>query len=138
MARTRAQEVKRSQKKSFYLRELSHFFSYISQDEPLLAQLYITRVELSDDGGICYVYFSSYKERREEKRQAYAEAIELLKLYKPSVRKSLASSMRSRYVPDLRFEFDEGKEKEIEVNKLLLKISKELAHLDDDSSSDSE
>ncbi|MGD1997363.1 MAG: ribosome-binding factor A [Candidatus Dependentiae bacterium] len=131
MARTRAQEVRRSQKKSFYIEQLSEFILRIAYDEPIVAQVFLTRVELSSDGGICYLYFSAYGADTQEGRESvFKEACDRLILYKPSLRKALAQAMHSRYVPNLRFLFDEQREKEMRVNELLLQVGEELAELD--------
>lgn len=127
MARTDQQNVKREQKKSFYLRELSALLTKIAIDEPGLAQIFITRIELSNDGGICYIYCSSYQGANDqEKELVFNEARELLVLYKPSMRKALASSMSARYVPNLRFRYDAKKEKELRINSLLDTVHKQL------------
>lgn len=132
MARSRHQEIRRSKKKAQYLRELSTFLTHVSQDEAALAQIYITRVELSQDGGMCYVYVSFYNALSgEEKEQAYKEARDVLIMYKPSLRKALADSLHSRYVPDLRFVFDTKKEREHRVTDLLSQVSEELASFDE-------
>ena len=137
MSRTRIQEVRRSKKKSQYLRELSSFLTQISLDEPGLAQIYITRVELSSDGGMCYVYISFYNTLSgDEKKEAYKDARDLLVMYKPSIRKALASRLSSRYVPDLRFVFDEKKEQEHRMADILTKVGQELAAFDEQEAAD--
>lgn len=120
MSNSGAPSFKRDQKQSFLLKEISSLFHSIAIDEPKLLLLFITRVELSRDGGICYVYFSTHTDEK-----AYEEGLELLKLYKPSMRKALASAMHSRYVPDLRFRYDKAKDKERRVTSLLDKIQQE-------------
>ena len=87
-------------------------------DEPVLSGFFITRIELSADGGICYVYFASYVEGKE-----FKEALETLKLYKPSMRKALAQSGHGRYVPNLIFKLDEVKDKQRRVDDILDTIS---------------
>lgn len=143
MARSRSQEVRRNQKKSFYLRELSSFLSRLAIDEPGLAGLYITRVDLSPDGGKCYIYFSFYDDQSAEQKLArYEQVRKTLVLYKGSLRKQLSQSMHSRYVPHLQFMFDDKKEQEHRVDELLTKVGKELAEADareqDESLSDEE
>lgn len=125
MNKSKKPSVKQEQKKAFLLKELSAFVCQISCDEPKVAQMFVNRVDLSKDTGICYVYFSTYSGE-----EAFREGLEVLKLYKPSMRKALAQSMRSRYVPDLVFRYDETKEKERKVNSLLDKISEELKNSD--------
>jgi ribosome-binding factor A len=118
--KSRASEVKREQKKSLYLQEISALVRQIALDEPALSSLFVTRVELSRDTGICYVYFSTHTDKK-----AFDEGLEILKLYKPSMRKTLAQTLRARYVPNLVFLYDEAKEKERRVTELLDKISRE-------------
>jgi len=112
--------VKREQKKSFLLKEISALVRQITSDEPELSSLFVTRVEMSKDGGVCYVYFSTYTDK-----EAFDEGLKILKLYKPSMRKALADAMQARYVPNLVFRYDETKEKERRVTRLLDKIQEE-------------
>ena len=100
------------------LKEIAALVQEISMDEPKLLTVFITYITLSKDGGICYVYFSTYTNK-----EAFDEALEILKLYKPSMRKALAQTGHSRYVPNLRFLYDEAKEKERKINKLLDDVS---------------
>jgi ribosome-binding factor A len=109
-----------NKKKSFLLQELSVLLRQISADEPKLSTLFVTRVELSPEGGLCYVYFTTLTDE-----SAFSEGLEVLKLYKPSVRKALAQIMKTRYVPDLAFRYDHTKEKERRINSLLDKIHDE-------------
>jgi len=92
----------------------------VAMDEPKLLTIFITHIELSKDGGICYVYFSTYTNE-----ETFNEALEILKLYKPSMRKALSNIGHSRYVPNLRFLYDKSKEKERHINKLLDDISED-------------
>ncbi|MCK4517185.1 hypothetical protein KAT92_00275, partial [Candidatus Babeliales bacterium] len=55
-----APTVKQEQKKSFLLQEISALVRSVTADEPKLLSLFVTRIETSRDGGICYVYCSSY------------------------------------------------------------------------------
>ena len=120
MKKNTVHQVKREQKKSFYLKEIASLVHQISIDEPKLIQLFITRIELSRDSGICYVYFSTINDKK-----AFDEGLEILKLYKPSMRKALAQSLHTRYVPNLVFRYDHTKEKERRVNVLLDEIEQE-------------
>jgi ribosome-binding factor A len=118
MIKSSVSTVKREQKTSFLLKEVAALVQEISMDEPKLLSVFVTYIVLSKDGGICYVYFSTYTNK-----EAFDEALEILKLYKPSMRKALATTGHSRYVPNLRFLYDESKEKERHINKLLDDIS---------------
>jgi ribosome-binding factor A len=127
----RAQEVRRSKKKSFYLRELSGLLSRLVPDQPLLAQLYFSRVELSSDGGMCYVYCSFFNALDDEAEQElFKQAREILVLYRGSLRKALSGAMHARYVPDLRFFYDTKKEQERRVNSLLNQVGDEIREYD--------
>jgi len=132
MSRTRHQEVRRSKKKAYFLREISSLISRISYDEPLIAALYVTRVELSEDTGVCYIYFSVYQSKTiEQKMEAFENARQRLVLYKGSMRNALAQTTHSRYIPKLRFVFDEKKEKELRVNQLLHTVMEQGAEHDE-------
>ena len=112
--------VKREQKTALFLRELSTLIQNLSQDEPKLSKIYVSRVELSKDYKICYVYFSSYADKKD-----FDEALEILKLYKPSLKKALAQAVIGKYTADLRFLYDEAIEKERHMQELLDKIAQE-------------
>lgn len=112
MAR-RPRDVKKSQKESFFLQEIATLFLQLSMDEKKLHDLYISRVELSPDGGLCNVFFhtpqgiDSFNERKKD-----------LILYKPSMRAAVAKASHSRYAPDLRFVYDEGLDKQQKMEDL--------------------
>lgn len=100
-------EIKRAQKESQLLREISSMFHIIAMDDNRLLGLFVNRVELSSDKGWCTIYF--YTNDGYEK---YAEQLEVLKLYKPSMRKTLSSEIKARYVPNLKFDYDSKFEKQ--------------------------
>lgn len=131
MKKSRVYDIKREQKKSFLLNEVSALVRQVAADEPKLSYLFVTRVELSKDKGICYVYFSTHTDKK-----AFDEGLEILKLYKPSMRKALGDSMKTRYVPNLVFRYDDTKDKERRVTGLLDKIQQEL--VDSDTEDDTE
>lgn len=120
MYKKNSHNVKREQKTAFLLKEISALVRQITSDESELSSLFVTRVELSKDTGICYVYFSTYTDRK-----AFDDGLKILKLYKPSMRKALADAMQARYVPNLFFRYDESKEKERRMTSLLDKIKEE-------------
>jgi ribosome-binding factor A len=112
--------VKKAQKESVLLREIAGLFSNIMFDDSRLAGLFISRVQLSPDGGLCYVYFFTSKGKED-----FKEKLEFLKLYKPSLRKAIAQKLQARYTPDLKFEYDEQFEKEQKMNDLMDKLREE-------------
>ena len=124
MTKTYASDVKRERRKSLFLQEITKLIQELAQQEPAIAQVYVSNVDISANTGICYVYFSSYQEPGEE---IFNKALEFLKLYKPSLRKAFAGRVQTRYAPDLVFMFDKAKEKERRINDLLNKVQDELA-----------
>lgn len=124
MTKTYASDVKRERRKSLFLREITSLVQELAIDEPAVANVYVSNIDMSANTGICYIYFSSYQEPGEE---VFGKALELLKLYKPSMRKAFAGRVQTRYAPDLVFMFDKAKEKERRVNDLLNKVQDELA-----------
>lgn len=124
-----APDIKREKKKAIYLRELSIFLDVLAQDEPSLREVFLSRVDLSADCGLCYLYFAALPNNEtteEQKKSLFKTALETLKLYKPSLRKNLAQQIKSRYTPDLIFLYDEKKEKIDRINELLDKVHEEL------------
>ena len=61
----------------------------MQQDEKRIAGLVPTRLTLSDDKGLCTMYFTCEDD-------AFLKKLETLKLYKPSIRKQLSSNLPSR------------------------------------------
>lgn len=106
--------IKQAQKESLLLREISSLFMKASADDTRLMSLTITRVAISSDKGYCSIYFYTPGGISE-----FEKLLEVLKLYKPSLRTALARSIKARYVPQLIFKFDEQYEKEEKMNKLL-------------------
>lgn len=112
--------IKRAQKESLILRELSQFFMQITMDEPQLRTLFINRVKLSPDKSMCTVYFYSA-----DGQQAFDKLMSILILYKPSLRKALSTAIPSRYTPELAFKFDRNYEKQKRIEDLLEKIKED-------------
>lgn len=120
-------DIKREQRKSFYLRELSQLLYSLTQDVPALGSIFLTRVDLSADGGICYLYCSALPTSEcNSPEEIFEKALPQLKLYKPGLRTALAQLSSKRYTPDLIFLFDEKKEKVDKMNDLLDKVQEDL------------
>lgn len=122
----RTGSIKRSQRSSLYFKEFSVLYQRLVQDHPELAGLFVNRIELSPDGGMCTVFFYC-----PEGEESFKKHLEALKLYKPSIRKSLASVIKKRRTPDLQFKFDSKFEKHQELEHLLETVSKELRSSDE-------
>ena len=116
-AQTQSPSIRREQKKKALLRMLSSFIQNITNDDQTLKDLFVTRVELSDDNSMCYVYFSTYTTP-----EVFESMLPKLILYKPSMRAALAKEFQSRYTPDLIFYYDRIKDKERAIHELLDKV----------------
>ncbi len=113
--------IKRSQKESLLLRELSKMLLQLSLDDSELNGLFINRVELSKNKGICIIYFYDPNglEVFEKKKRR-------LILYKPSLRKGIASTLDGRYTPELKFAFDHQFEKQQRIENILEIVKKDF------------
>ena len=109
--------VKRAQKESQLFREISQLFMQASMDDSRLSGIFVNRVQLSPDKGVCTVFF--YTADGEEH---FNTLLHTLTLYKPSMRKALASLIRGRYVPDLIFKFDKQFAKQQRIEELIEQV----------------
>jgi ribosome-binding factor A len=123
MTASNVNDVKRERRKSLFLQEFSSLFQELLQEEPSLIDVFVSKVDLSNDTGICYIYFATIREPGQE---VFDKSLEILKLYKPSLRKAFANRLKTRYAPDLLFVYDKAKEKERRINELLDKVSEDL------------
>jgi ribosome-binding factor A len=114
------QEIKKAQKESYFFREISNLFLKITIDDPRLTGLFINKINLSSDGGTCYVLFLATNGRQE-----FEEKKQHLILYKPSLRSALAKTSPGRYTPNLVFRYDEDQEKADKINRLIDKLKEE-------------
>ncbi len=123
MISLKSHEIKREKKKSLFFRELSQIISIIANEEEPVQKIYVTKVDFSEDYGILYAYLSTIENFSEE---IFEKALNILKLYKPSIRKELATRLNPRYTPDIIFLYDKHKEKQDRINELLDKVSQDL------------
>jgi ribosome-binding factor A len=120
MTYSRVQDIKKAQKERLFFREISNLFLQITLDDSRVQGIFITRVKLSPDKSLCTVYFYA-----PEGEEFFKTKLEVLKLYKPSMRKAIAAKIEARYTPDIRFIFDDQYEKQEELELLMDKIKKE-------------
>ena len=121
MNRTNLSQIKRSQKESLLLREISKLLHQLSLEDTELAGLFVNRVELSKNKGMCFIYF--YDPNGIE---AFKEKNRRLILYKPSLRKGIASALDARYTPELKFMFDEQFDKQQRIETIIEQVKKEF------------
>ena len=112
--------IKRAQKESILLKEISAMFHTIWMEDSRVEGLFVNRVELSTDKGWVTVYFYTL-----DGQEKFLEQLETLKLYKPSIRKALADKIKSRYVPDLRFAYDAKFEKQQRLESAMKKAAEQ-------------
>ncbi len=106
--------IRKARKEAQYLRVISTLFTQQAVEDERLRNVFINRVELSADGGLCYVFFYS------NEGEAYFKVVlPHLILYKPSLRAALAKEIRGRYTPDIQFRFDEQFEKQQKIEQLI-------------------
>lgn len=126
MKQSAASSIKKERRKSFFLREIAKLIQEIAIDESILLSIFPTRVEFSEGEGTCFVYFSCPGGETE-----YLKALEVLKLYKPSIRKVLAKIRPSKYVPEIRFEYDQEIEEARRMEDILDRIKVETEQEDE-------
>lgn len=120
MTQSRVSDIKHAQKESELHQKIAQFFIQIVQNDPALQNLSITRVKLSPDKGVCFVFFHAMGGISE-----YEALHKQLVLYKPSLRKALSQSIHGRYVPNLRFKYDEQLDKQRHIDDLIDRLKKE-------------
>ena len=114
MRQSSISKIKRAQKESSLMRIISELFAQTAADDSRLSGLFITRVSLSSDKSVCAVFFYTHGGLED-----FQEKLEVLKLYKPSLRKSIANHIPSRYTPELVFKFDTTFERSTRMEQLL-------------------
>lgn len=121
MNNSQVAHIKRSQKESLLLKELSKMLHQLSLDDKELEGLTINRAELSRDKSLCLVFF--YDAAGPD---TFKKKLSRLVLYKPTMRKSLAGILDSRYVPNIRFLFDVNFEKKQRIENIIDSVKKEF------------
>lgn len=110
----RIADIKRAQKASLLLRTISTLLSEAARDNPSISTVYVNRVELSPDKGVCYVLFYSPLGEQE-----FQNKMPELILYKPSLRAALAQGINGRYTPEIVFKYDVSQEHVDKVDTIL-------------------
>ena len=113
--------IRKEKRQSLFLKEIAQLIRELSQEEPLLLKIYPTRVEFSPGEGVCLVYLAGINGK-----QSFDEALEILKLYRASIRTILAKTRQARYVPEIKFLYDEAIDKSHRIDELLSQVQVEL------------
>ncbi len=114
MSNHRPTSIRHAQKESVLLHEIAKLFMQISADEPDFHSISVTRVRLSPDKSSCIVYFHGQGGLAE-----FEEKRKKLVLYHASMRKALAGSLDTRYVPRIRFMYDAQLDKQRHIDDLI-------------------
>jgi len=114
MSNKNTSSIRHAQRTALLLQKLSAFYLEITRDNEALRDMYISRVKLSPDGGLCTVFFHS-----NEGPEAFERLRPELVLYKTSLRAALAKSIHSRYTPKLLFVYDAEFDKHRQVDDLI-------------------
>ena len=120
MTHQSVRDIKRAQKERLLLRHVADLFHKAALDDSRIKDLFVNRVTLSPDKSVCTVHFYTVQGKK-----YFEEKLDILKLYKPSLRKAISQAIESRYVPDFRFTFDDLYEKQEKIEQLFEKIKKE-------------
>jgi ribosome-binding factor A len=112
--------IKKNQKEALLFREIATLFQATTWENKALTGFFVNRVELSPDKGHCTIYV--YTAGGEA---AYLKQLDLLKAYKPSLRKALSQKIKGRYTPNLVFKFDDKFERVQAIEELLEKVKQE-------------
>jgi len=116
---SKVRDIKKAQKEKLIFRELSQIFWQLFLDDTRLSNLQLTRVSLSADKSTCFIFFYI-----PGGLTAFEEKLDILKLYKGSLRKAMADQIDARYTPELVFKFDELHEKQQHIENLFESIKK--------------
>jgi ribosome-binding factor A len=120
MNNPRVSDIKRAQKESLLLHEVSGYFLRITLDDERLKTLTLNRVKLSRDKSSCTLFFYC-----SGGAEMFKKLLPTLILYKPSMRKALADQIDGRYTPQLIFKYDAPFERQLGIEALLDKIKEE-------------
>ncbi len=111
---TRVSHVKKARRESSLLKGFMELLGRLSPSIPELQNVFCTRLSLAPDCSTVFIYFHS-----PDGEEAVKKAIEVLKLYRPSMRTSLVALVSLRRTPDLRFFYDDKYEKLNKIERLL-------------------
>jgi ribosome-binding factor A len=98
--------------------------------DPLLAELVVTAVDVTDDLGIADVGVRLLGDDATPRRRAVLRA---LRRAAPRLQRSAGASLGLKKVPVLRFRYDIGRDAAARVDELLREIAEESAEQSDDS-----
>jgi ribosome-binding factor A len=128
---SRLPTIKTAQKEAAIFRIIGPLFQEAVRENAALEGIFVTRVELSSGKSTCYIY--CYTALGKDK---FKEALQELKLFKPSMRKALSIELNARYTPDIVFVFDTQLEKTMHMELLLDAVKQEVLASEEESDED--
>jgi ribosome-binding factor A len=93
--------------------------------DPRLAGVVVTRVEMTDDLGLLSVHVRMLPHADGDEAPDRQQTLKALKHASGMLKRELASRVRLRTVPELRFFYDEGQDRATRVEELLREIESE-------------
>lgn len=102
-----------------YLKEISNILHFQTRD-PCLEGAYITRVVFTEDLGLAKIYFDIAGGRSREN-----EVVQGFEHSKGFLRKELANRVKIKFVPDLKFYYDESSEIQARIDELFAQIERQ-------------
>ena len=112
--------IRHAQKESLFFKEITHLLRELSLDDPRVRDMFVNRVSLSPDCGICTAYLFT-----PQGKEYFESRHSVLKSYAPGMRKVLSQKLKVRHTPEIFFRFDEQFEKQERVEKLFEEIKTE-------------
>ena len=116
----RVTEIKQARRESLIMKEISELLLQLASSVPHILKVNVTKVILSPDLSLAKIYLFSIHDQEFVKN-----IIEDLKLYRRSMKASLAQRVDLRRVPDIRFYYDEQQAKVDYMEKLIDSVDKE-------------
>lgn len=98
----KVRNIKFARKESFLTRELIPVIEQTLRESPCLEKVYVTRVELSKEGGCINIYVWSMDNVCPDR-----QALDALKHYRPAFKKLAADVLCSKWTPDVVVRVDQ-------------------------------
>ena len=93
--------------------------------DPRLGMVTVTSVKLSSDLRLATIYVTVLRQEKKE------ETMEILQKAQKFIRHELGTRIVIKYLPDIRFRYDETLERASRINELLSELDKEKTSADD-------
>jgi ribosome-binding factor A len=94
----------------------------LALEDPRLASVAVTRVQMTDDLRLARVYVHSGGSEPEADERRQREILKGLSSAGQRLRRTLGATLDLRYVPDLRFFYDTGVDHQRRIDELLAEI----------------